>query len=359
MRGGVDTTPPQAQSKYFCTTYCVDTIFISYLERLLPRRTFHSVFFFVFFFFSFFYTASIFLPIFTFKRQRRRSQSHSPTATSGSLPHCRRPLVPPAGPTGREGGREGGRELRASVLLPFYLFHLLLLVSFCELGATCCCGCVSRLTARFAKEKKKKNNTSMNPTICSPHRLRRFKQVETQGGAVSHCVHFVALFHIYLLKYLWISPTFSLEENENCQKKLHQFFFPVLVLRNIENNQINSPFIPPHLQWLLDRVAPQSHICFNSRVQPSATSTWYQMDAVPPPATTSLGAVLALATILSAVLPLTTGQDAVLLPLGRVQYCCHLSGCSTATHQMGVQLVLETFSFSDCTLQDFVIFFNF
>lgn len=79
------------------------------------------------------------------------------------------------------------------------------------------------------------------------------------------------------------------------------------------------------------------------------------MAAVPPPATTSLGAVLAPATI-SAVLPLTTGQGAVLLPLGRVPYCHHLSGCSTATYQIGVQLVLETFSFSDCTLQDFLIF---
>lgn len=147
------------------------------------------------------------------------------TATSGSLPHCHRPLVLPAGLTGWKGGREGGRELRASVLLPFYLFHLLLLVSFCELGATCCCGRVSRLNARFAKEKKKKNNTSMNPTICSPHRLRRFKQVEIQGGAVSYCAHLVTLFHIYLLKSLWISLTFSPEENENCQKKTAFFFF--------------------------------------------------------------------------------------------------------------------------------------
>lgn len=150
MRGGVDTTPPQAQSKYFCTTYCVDTIFISYLERRLPRRTFHSVFFsFLFFLYCLYFSTN-------FHFQTPTATISEPLATSWSLPHCHRLLVPPAGPTGRQGGKKRGRELRASVLLPFYLFHLLLSVSFCELGTTCCCGCVSRLAARFAKEKKKR-----------------------------------------------------------------------------------------------------------------------------------------------------------------------------------------------------------
>lgn len=221
----MDTTPPQTQSKYFCTTYCVDTIFISYLERRLPRRTFHSVFFLSLFFSFFFLYCLYFSTNFHFQMPMATISEPLTTATSGSLPHCHHHLVCPAGPTGWQGGRERGRELRASVLLPFYLFHLLLSVSFCELGATCCCGCVSRLAGRFAKGKKKKekHNTSMNLTICSPCCLRRFKQVETQVGAAAYCSHLVALFHIYLLNSLWISPTLSPEENENCLKK--KFFF--------------------------------------------------------------------------------------------------------------------------------------
>lgn len=65
----------------------------------------------------------------------------------------------------------------------------------------------------------------MNPTICSPRRLRRFKQVERQGGAVCRSVHLVALVQIYSLDCLWISWTFSVEENENCQKKTTSISF--------------------------------------------------------------------------------------------------------------------------------------
>lgn len=48
----------------------------------------------------------------------------------------------------------GGRELRPSVLLPFYLFHLPLSMSFCELGAAWC-----RVAARFAEEEEEKLKT--------------------------------------------------------------------------------------------------------------------------------------------------------------------------------------------------------
>lgn len=186
----MDTTPPQAQSKYFCTTYCVDTIFISYLERRLPRRTFHSVFlFFVFFFLFFFYTASIFLPIFTFKRQWRRSQSHSPPPCPVPCPTATVRWCPLLGCLdGRVGDKEGGNpSVRSVAFLPFSPSAL---VSFCKLSATCCCD----LPLASLKKKKEKHNTSMNQTICSPHRLRRFKQVETQGGVFSYCVHLVTLF---------------------------------------------------------------------------------------------------------------------------------------------------------------------
>lgn len=98
-----------------------------------------------FFLFFFFYTASIFLPIFTFKRQRRQSQSHSPPPHLG-LHHtatiCWCPKL------GLLDGRVG--RISESLFCCLFTFFTFCSLSFCEVGTTCCCGCVSRLSARFA-----------------------------------------------------------------------------------------------------------------------------------------------------------------------------------------------------------------